>query len=70
MAAKQWYQIEIECMKYQASSTMLVGEKNIVAKVKSEGLAYKVASGADSRTILATSLQEIYKTEYFKITIK
>lgn len=58
--AKQWYTIETECIKYNASLSMLVGEKIIVAKVKSKGLAYYTAQ----------TLENIYKPEYFKISIK
>ena len=60
MAAKQWYSIEIECIKFNAFCTMKVGEKSIVSKVRSYGLAYNVAQ------FLAT----IYSPEYFNITIK
>lgn len=43
MAKKEWYNIEIECIKFDPSLTMRVGEKQIVARVKSYGLAYAVA---------------------------
>ena len=60
MSKKLWYSIEIECVKYDALSTMLVGEKNIVAKVKSKGLAI----------LIAKNLENVYKTDQFKISIK
>lgn len=59
MAAKQWYMVEIECIKFNPSCTLNVGEKSIVAKVKSYGLAYNVAQ----------FLQTIYNNEYFNIKI-
>lgn len=43
MAKKQWYSIEIECIKFNPSIDLKVGEKHIVAKVKSYGLAYAAA---------------------------
>ena len=43
MSKKVWYQIEIECIKFNPSFDMKVGEKQIVAKVKSYGLAYAAA---------------------------
>lgn len=43
MAKKVWYQIEIECIKFNPSIDLKVGEKQIVAKVKSYGLAYHAA---------------------------
>lgn len=48
---KQWYLIEIECIKFNPSIDMKIGEKQIIAKVKSQGLAY----------IVAQSFSEIYK---------
>ena len=44
MAVKQWYLIEIECIKFNPSFNMKVGEKQIVAKVKSKGLAFVTAN--------------------------
>lgn len=43
MRKKEWYLIEIECIKYNPSLSMKIGEKQIVAKVKSYGLAYATA---------------------------
>ena len=60
MAAKQWYMVEIECIKFNPACTLLVGEKSIVAKVKSYGLAYNVEQ----------FLETIYNKEYFNISIK
>ena len=61
MSKKQWFTVEVECVKYSASSTCKVGEKWTVAKVKSYGLAF----------IVAEHLQETtYKPEYFKVSIK
>lgn len=56
---KQWYIIESECIKYNPSLTCKVGEKTVVAKVKSYGLAYAVAQA------IAETLGES-----FSITIK
>jgi hypothetical protein len=58
--AKQWYNIEIECIKYKEGLSCKVGYKEVIAKVKSKGNAYNVAS----------SLENIYNKEYFTITIK
>ena len=44
MSKKQWYEIEIECIKFDPSFNMTVGEKQIVAKVKSKGLAFVAAN--------------------------
>lgn len=57
---KQWYLIEIECIKFNPFCTLKVGEKNIVAKVKSKGLAF----------LTAKNLESVYKPDDFKITIK
>ena len=43
MRKKEWYNIEIECIKFNPSIEMRVGEKKIVARVKSYGLAYATA---------------------------
>ena len=44
MAKKQWYTIEVECVKVcNNTSCYSVGEKFIVAKIKSIGVAYIVA---------------------------
>ena len=60
MSKKQWYEIQVECIKFNPTCTLLVGEKNTVAKVKSYGLAFQVAN----------FLQSIYSKEYFDISIK
>lgn len=60
MAKKQWYSIEVECIKFNPSLTCDVGAKLEVAKVRSLGLAYAVAQ----------YLETCYKPEYFKITVK
>lgn len=59
MSKKQWYQIEIECIKYDPSFNMKVGEKEIVAKVKSQGLVY----------IAANAIAKIYDGRCY-VTIK
>lgn len=43
MSKKVWYTVEIECIKFNPSFDMKVGEKQVVAKVKSYGIAYAVA---------------------------
>ena len=60
MSNKIWYSIEIECIKFNPFCTLLVGEKSIVCKVKSYGLAYNIAQ----------FLESVYNKEYFTITIK
>lgn len=37
---KQWYNIYMECIKYNPSITVKVGEVEHIGKIKSEGLAY------------------------------
>ena len=59
MSKKVWYQIEIECIKFNPSFDMKVGEKQVVAKVKSSGLAY----------ITASAMKEVYK-DNCNVTIK
>lgn len=59
MSKKVWYQIEIECIKFNPSFDMKVGEKQIVAKVKSYGLAYAAAN----------TIKDIYK-DNCSVTIK
>ena len=43
MRKKEWYNIEIECIKFNPSIDLKVGDKKIVAKVRSYGLAYHAA---------------------------
>lgn len=59
MSKKVWYQIEIECIKFNPSFDMKVGEKQIVAKVKSYGLAYTTAN----------TIKDVYK-DNCNVTIK
>ena len=59
MSKKVWYEIQLECIKESASFTCKVGDIQTVAKVKSKGLAYQVA----------LKLEEIYRKEYWKISI-
>ena len=56
---KLWYNIYTECVKESASITATVGEVNLVAKVKSEGLAY----------VTCKAIQESVG-EYFKVYYK
>lgn len=58
MRKKEWYTVKAECIKESATITAKKGDKMIVAKVKSYGLAY-VAAMAISETL----------GEYFAITI-
>lgn len=37
---KKWYNIYMECIKYNPSITSKVGEVTQIGKIKSEGLAY------------------------------
>ena len=60
MANKVWYQIEVECIKSNASYSMEVGEKTVVAKVKSMGLACHVAY----------AMEKVYNPKHFNVTIK
>ena len=59
MGKKLWYDVEIECIKYDTLSNMLVGEKDIIAHVKSKGLAI----------ITAQSIKQVYG-ERFNVTVK
>lgn len=56
---KVWYNVYQECVKYSSSITAKVGEVELVAKVKSEGLAY----------VTCKSIQESVG-EYFKVYYK
>ena len=60
MRKKEWYLIEIECIKYDTRLTCKVGEKMTVAKIKSEGLA----------NVVAANMVTVYNPEFFRITIK
>lgn len=55
---KQWYNIYSECVKYSPSITAKVGEVNLVAKVKSEGLAYTTCKA------IQESVGEYFKVYY------
>ena len=57
---KQWYVIEIECIKYKSGMTFLVGQKEEIAKIKSKGLAF----------IVANDLEKTYPPEFFNLIIK
>ena len=59
MAKKEWYTIEIECIKFNPSFNMKVGERQIIAKVKSYGVAY----------VTAQAISGIYK-DNCAVTIK
>jgi hypothetical protein len=59
MAKKEWYSIEIECIKETATFDMLLGEKQVIAKVKSMGLA----------CFIVASIEKLYKNNCI-ITIK
>ena len=59
MRQKTWYTISIECIKFNASFTVKVGEITDIVKVKSIGLAYQTAE----------FLETIYKPEYFKLLL-
>lgn len=56
---KVWYNVYQECVKYSPSITLKVGEVELIAKVKSEGLAYATAK----------AIQETVG-EYFKVYYK
>ena len=56
---KVWYEIEVECIN-NSTCDMAIGEKTVIAKVKSKGLAH----------VLYNKLLEVYKPNYFKIRIK
>ena len=60
MAAKQWYTIEIECIRFNACHTMQVGEKMVIAKVKSLGLAH----------VVCAEIRKVYNPYYFMINCK
>lgn len=56
---KIWYNVYQECIKYSPSITAKVGEVELIAKVKSEGLAY----------VTCKTIQETVG-EYFKVYYK
>lgn len=55
---KVWYNIYSECVKYSPSITAKVGEVNLIAKVKSEGLAYTTCKA------IQESIGEYFKVYY------
>ena len=55
---KVWYNIHMECIKYSPSITAKVGEVEVVAKVKSEGLAYATCKA------IQESVGEYFKVYY------
>ncbi len=59
MAKKVWYEIEVQCTQLNIMGNMNVGDKMTVAKVKGKGNAY----------IIRNSLETIYRTPYYKVTI-
>ena len=59
MAKKVWYEIQVECTQRNIMSEMEVGDKMIVAKVKSLGNAY----------IVRNSLETVYRQPYYKVDI-
>jgi hypothetical protein len=59
MAKKVWYEIQVECVNYNLLGNMQVGDKMIVAKVKSKGNAL----------IIRNTLETIYRTPYYKVEI-
>lgn len=60
MSKKEWYSIEIECIKESALITYNVGEKIVIAKVKSLGLA----------NLVCNDIRKIYTPEHFVINLK
>lgn len=59
MAKKVWYEIQVECTQFNIMGNMQVGDKMIVAKVKSKGNAL----------IVRNSLETIYRAPYYKVEI-
>ena len=56
---KQWYNIYMECIKYNPSITAKVGQIDQIEKIKSEGLAFATCK----------AIQETVG-EYFKVYYK
>ena len=59
MAKKVWYEIQVECTQFNIMGNMNVGDKMIVAKVKSKGNAI----------ILRNTLETIYRQPYYKVEV-
>ena len=59
MAKKTWYEIQVEATQFNIMGNLQVGEKMIVAKVRSLGNAI----------ILRNTLETIYRQPYYKVDI-
>ena len=59
MAKKTWYEIQVEATQFNIMGNMQVGEKMIVAKVRSLGNAI----------ILRNTLETIYRQPYYKVEV-
>ena len=59
MAKKVWYEIQVECTQFNIMGNLQVGDKIIVAKVKSKGNAI----------IIRNTLETIYRQPYYKVDI-
>ena len=59
MAKKVWYEIQVECTQFNIMGNLQVGDKMIVAKVKSKGNAI----------ILRNTLETIYRQPYYKVEV-
>ena len=59
MAKKTWYEIQVEATQFNIMGNLQVGEKMIVAKVRSLGNAI----------ILRNTLETIYRQPYYKVEV-
>ena len=59
LAKKVWYEIQVECTQFNIMGNIQVGEKMIVAKVKSKGNAI----------IIRNTLETIYRQPYYKVEV-
>ena len=59
MAKKVWYEIQVEATQFNIMGNMQVGDKMIVAKVRSLGNAI----------IIRNTLETIYRQPYYKVDI-
>ena len=59
MAKKVWYEIQVECTQFNIMGNLQVGDKIIVAKVRSLGNAI----------ILRNTLETIYRQPYYKVEV-
>ena len=57
MSKKQWFYIQAECITDNAALTIKKGDITILAKVKSQGLAFVVAN-----TLAKTMSKDFYVT--------